>query len=171
MESHSEPVSGNAGQNDAGRDEVAQETDDAVRALATVEQSRAEMADRLLTPVWYHPTLGLLAGGLLASAELDNLFLFLAALLVYAVGCGVLVSSYRRLTGIWVSGLRRGPAGRISLLLIGILYVIAGLSALCGLALGLPGAFVVGGAAAFVAVVVLGRRFDEALRGELRTAG
>jgi hypothetical protein len=176
MESDREPTSGNAGQNETIRDEaggagVAQEKDDAVRALATVELTRAQMADRLVTPAWYHPTLGLLAGGLIASGELHNLFLFLAALLVYAVGCGVLVSSYRRLTGVWVSGLRRGPAGRVSVLLIGTLYVIAGLSALCGLALGLPGAFVVGGAAAFVAVVVLGRRFDEALRGELRATG
>jgi hypothetical protein len=145
--------------------------DEAVRALATVDLTRAQMADRLVTPVWYHPTLGLLAGGLIASAELDSLAVFLSALLVYAVGCGVLVSSYRRLTGVWVGGLRRGPAGRVSLLLVGALYVIAGLSALCGLALGIPGAFLVGGAAAFVAVLVLGRRFDEALRRELRAAG
>jgi hypothetical protein len=142
--------------------------DEAARALATVETSRAQMADRLVTPVWYHPTLGLLAGGLIASGELHNLALFLAALLVYGVGCGVLVTSYRRLTGVWVSGLRRGPAGRVSLLLVGFLYIIAGVSALLGLALGVPGAFVAGGVVAAVVVVVLGRRFDEALRGELR---
>jgi hypothetical protein len=145
---------------------------EAAEALATVELTRAQMADRLVTPGWYHPTLGLLAGGLIASAELHNISLFLAALLVYGVGCGVLVSSYRRLTGLWVSGLRRhGPAGRVSLLLVGVLYVIAGVAALLGLGLGLPGAFVAGGVLAFVAVVVLGRRFDEALRRELRAGG
>jgi hypothetical protein len=163
MESHGAAESG-AGQNKATHDE-------AVRALATVELTRAQLADRLVTPVWYHPTLGLLAGGLIASAELDSLALFLSALLIYAVGCGVLVASYRRLTGVWVSGLRRGPAGRVSVLLLGALYVIAGLSAVSGLALGIPGSFVIGGAAAFVAVVMLGRRFDEALRRELRAAG
>lgn len=141
---------------------------EAAEALAAVEVTREQLADRLVTPVWYHPTLGLLAGGLIASAELDDLALFLAALLVYAVGCGVLVSSYRRLTGVWVSGMRRGPAGRISVLLVGTLYVIAGVAALLGLALGVPGAFLAGGVVAFVAVVVLGRRFDEALRRELR---
>jgi hypothetical protein len=124
-----------------------------------------------VTPFWYHPTLALLAGGVIASAELDDLAVFLSALLVYGVGAGVLVSSYRRLTGVWVGGLLRGPAGRVSVLLVGTVYVIAGLSALFGLAVGVPGAFVVGGAAAFVVVVVLGRRFDEALRRELRAAG
>ena len=117
-----------------------------------------------ITPVWYHPTLGLLAGGLIATAELKNLAVFIAALLVYGVGSGVLISSYGRLTGVRVSGMRRGAARRISVLLIGTLYVIAGVAALLGLALGVPGAFLVGGAAAFIAVVVLGRRFDGALR-------
>jgi hypothetical protein len=167
MESHGASESGSA--RDIGQHKAT--PDEAVRALVTVELTRAQLADRLVTPVWYHPTLGLLAGGLIASAELDNLALFLSALLIYAVGCGVLVSSYRRLTGVWVSGLRRGPAGRVSVLLLGALYVIAGLSAVSGLALGIPGSFVIGGAAAFVAVVMLGRRFDEALRRELRAAG
>jgi hypothetical protein len=172
MESHSDAESGIAraiGQDEATDDEATR--DEAVRALATVALTRAQLADRLVTPGWYHPTLGLLAGCLIASAELDSLALFLATLLIYAVGCGVLVSSYRRLTGVWVSGLRRGPARRVSVLLIGTLYVIAGLSALFGLAIGVPGAFVVGGVAAFLAVVVFGRRFDEALRRELRAAG
>jgi hypothetical protein len=141
---------------------------EAAEALATVDDTRAQLADRLITPVWYHPTLGLLAGGLIAIAELKNLAVFVAALLVYAVGCGVLVSSYRRLTGIWVGGLRRGPAGRISIQLIGALYVIAGVAAVLGLAVGVPGAFLAGGVAAFVSVVVFGRRFDDALRRELR---
>jgi hypothetical protein len=144
--------------------------DEAAAALASVGATRAQLADRITTPGWYHPVLGLLAGGLIASSELDNLAVFFAALLVYAVGCGVLISSYRRLTGVWVSGLRRGPAGRVSLLLVGTLYIIAGLAALAGLGLGVPGAFVVGGVVAFVAVVVLGRRFDDALRRELRAA-
>jgi hypothetical protein len=177
MESHEVSESRQPSRNEPSRNDptrMAAENkptrDEAVRALATVGLTRAQMADRVVTPVWYHPALGLLAGGLIASAELGSLALFLSALLVYAVGCGVLVSSYRRLTGVWVSGLRRGPAGRVSVLLIGTLYALAGLSAVFGLALGVPGAFVVGGAAAFVAVVVLGRRFDEALRHELRAA-
>jgi hypothetical protein len=120
-----------------------------------------------VTPAWYHPVLGVLAGGLIATAEAHNLAVFLGALLVYAVGCGVLVSSYRRLTGIWVSGLRRGPAGRVSLMLAGTLYVIAGLAALLGLGFGVPGAFVAGGAAAAVAVIVLGRRFDDAVQAQV----
>jgi hypothetical protein len=133
-----------------------------------VNSPTQHVADRLATPVWFHPVLGLLAGGLIASAELRSLPVFLAVLLVYSVGCVVLMSAYRRLTGVWVSGLRRGPAGRVSLQLVGVLYVIAGLATVLGLGLGLPGAFVAGGAAAAVAVVVLGRRFDDTLRAEQR---
>ena len=159
MESHGGPETESTGT--IGGDEAAE-------VLATVGDTRSEPADKVITPGWYHPTLGLLAGGLIAIAELKNLAVFIAALLVYAVGCGVLVSSYRRLTGIRVGGLRRGPAARISVQLIGTLYVIAGLAVLLGLVLGVPGAFLAGGVAAFVAVVVLGRRFDDALRRGLR---
>jgi MFS family permease len=138
------------------------------RRLESIGERRAELADRLVTPAWYHPVLGLLAGGLIASAEAHRWWVFLSALVVYAVGCGVLVSSYRKLTGIWVSGVRRGPAGRVSMWLMGGLYSVAGLAALLDLALGVRGAFVVGGVVAVGLVVVLGRRFDEALRSELR---
>jgi hypothetical protein len=125
------------------------------------------MDDRPVTPLWYHPTLGLLAGGLLASAETRNLAVFLSALLVYAVGSAVLVSSYRKLAGTWVSGAPRGPAGRISVVLMLALYAVAGLAAVLDLGLGLRGTFVVAGVAAFALVVVLGRRFDAALRAQI----
>lgn len=144
--------------------------DEAVEALGQVEAGRGQMADRLITPVWYHPALGLLVGGLIASAEWRSLAVTGSAFLVYSVGIGVLVSSYRRLTGIWVSGFRRGPAGRVSVLLAGVLYVIAGIAAILDLGLGLRGAFVAGGVLATVAVIVLGRRFDAALGAELRAA-
>jgi hypothetical protein len=144
--------------------------DEATEALAQVETGRSKIAERLITPVWYHPVLGLLVGGLIASAEWHSLAVAGSAFLVYAVGIGVLVSSYRRLTGIWVSGFRRGPAGRVSVLLAGVLYVIAGIAAILDFGLGLRGAFVAAGAIAVVAVVVLGGRFDEALRAELRGA-
>jgi hypothetical protein len=142
--------------------------DEAATALAAIGESRAELADRLVTPAWYHPTLGLLAGGLLACAEFHRWWVFLSATLLYAVGCGVLVSSYRKLTGIWVSGLRKGPAGQVSIRLMVALYAVAGIAAVLDLGLGLRGAFVAGGAVAFGLVVVLGRRFDQALRAELR---
>lgn len=140
----------------------------AAAALESIGESRAQVADRLVTPVWYHPMLGVLAGGLIASAEARRWWVFLSALVVYAVGCGVLVSSYRKLTGLWVSGRRRGPAGRVSMWLVAALYAVAGLAALFDLALGVRGAFVAGGVVAVGLVVVLGRRFDEALRSELR---
>lgn len=121
-------------------------------------------------PAWYHPALGVLAGGLVASGEWHRLDAFVAALLVYLVGSGVLVSSYGRLTGASSSALRRGRPRRVSLQLVGGVYVVLGLAAVLGLTLALPGAFVVGGVAALVLVVVLGARFDDAVgAGEERT--
>ena len=37
---------------------------DAAAALDLVAASRAALADRLVTPWWYHPALGVLVGGL-----------------------------------------------------------------------------------------------------------
>lgn len=143
-------------------------SDEAADALASVDASRAEIADRLVTPAWYHPTLGVLVGAVLLSAETHSLAVFIGALVVQALGCGVLVGSYRRLTGIWVSGLRRGPAGRVSVALVASLYAVGGLAALLDFGLGVRGAFAAAGVMSFALVVVLGRRFDDALRAELR---
>jgi hypothetical protein len=143
------------------------ETDqlDPKAALAAISKQRHEAAERLVTPWWYHPVLGLLVGGYVVAQTVDSVVVRLVAVAVLLVGLAVLVRAYRRLTGLWVSGYRRGPAGRITLLLAAV-YVAAVLVAVL---IGNVAASLVAGAAVVVLTVVLGRRFDEALQEELRT--
>jgi hypothetical protein len=87
----------------------------------------------------------------------------LTVLAGFFVGLAVLVRAYQRLTGLWVSGYRRGPAGRRTLALAAV-YLACVLVAIAA-----GGWWAVGaGVVVLVATVLLGRAFDEALREELR---
>ncbi|MGD0715383.1 MAG: hypothetical protein ABSB24_14535 [Gaiellaceae bacterium] len=92
---------------------------DAREALREVAEQRRLAADLLVTPRWYHPVLGLLAGGLCASASSHSVPVIGAAFAVYVVGIAALMTVYRRRNGVWVSGVRRGPAGRVTVRLGG----------------------------------------------------
>jgi hypothetical protein len=138
-------------------------------ALLAVRRQRAAAADRLVTPWWYHPALGLLVGGVVAAQAAHSALVRALALALFFVGVGVLVRAYRRLTGVWVSGYRRGPAGRVTAALVGAYLACLLAGAVLDYALGYAWGFVAAGAAIAVLTVVLGRRFDVALREELRS--
>ena len=140
---------------------------DARLALASVAAQRRNAAGLLVTPRWYHPVLGVLVGGLMAIQSAHSWIVSGSSLVVYVLGLAALVTAYRRQTGVWVWGLRRGPAGRIALLLALLLEFLLGGAAALEFLAGIRGAFVGAGALAAVLVVVLGRRFDERLRAEL----
>ena len=135
---------------------------DAQAALAAIAGQRHEAAERLVTPWWYHPTLGVLVGALVASQAAPTT-VRIPVLVGFFVGLAVLVRAYQRLPGLWVSGYRRGPAGRVTVAL-----VVANLAAVL-VAILLGGWWAVAAGVAVVgATIVLGRAFDEALRAELR---
>ena len=141
---------------------------DAATALDLVAASRAGLADRIVTPWWYHPALGLLVGGLVAVQAVPSLLARNVFLVGYAVGLGLLVSAYRKQTGLWVNALRSRSARRWVLafvvaagsLIVGSLGLHAGL--------GWSAAPVLAGALMVPLTVVLGRRVDAALRAALR---
>jgi hypothetical protein len=131
-------------------------------ALAAIAGQRREAAERLVTPWWYHPALGLLVGAMVAAQGAPTA-IRLGVLALFFVGLAALVRAYQRLTGLWVSGYRRGPAGRVT---IGLAVVYLA-SVLVAIVVG--GWWAIGaGAVVLAATVVLGRAFDEALRRELR---
>ncbi|THV28958.1 hypothetical protein [Glycomyces paridis] len=143
---------------------------DAQVALAAVEQSRSDIADRLVTPWWYHPILGLLVGGLGAVAGSGaRLAVVWGAIAAFGVGVYLLATAYRRLTGVWADGMSGGPRARRSVTVAGIVGVaIMGGGAITGLGLELWWPSTVAGAVIAVLTVVWGRHFDEVLRSELR---
>ena len=85
---------------------------DASAALGLVRSSRADLADRLVTPWWYHLVLGLLSAGLIVGYSFPRLVVRYGTLAAFLLGTLLLVQAYKRLTGLWVNGFHPGPARR-----------------------------------------------------------
>ena len=83
--------------------------DDAAAQLAVLQADRAALADRAMQPWWYDVLLGGCVFLILGAQAFDHPVATVAGCLLGAAGLGRLVSTYRRLTGTWVSGFRRGP--------------------------------------------------------------
>ncbi|MDN5892927.1 MAG: hypothetical protein L0H93_02780 [Nocardioides sp.] len=138
--------------------------------LTSLHEARAALADRLITPWWYHPALGALVAGLaLAYGLIDHDVWRLLSLFPFFGGCALLVAAYRRATGIWINGNEAGPA-RIHAWALGLSIFIAMVLTSTVRWQGWPEWIVWAVAAAvFVFTVAIGRRFDRAYREHLRS--
>lgn len=140
--------------------------EDARRSLDSVDASRRDVAQRLVTPGWYYPVLGLLiAQMIVVYALLDGAWPVASALLV-AVGSGWLVRAHSGRTGITVSrpvGMRSGLslAAFAAGMCAPVLYVVFVDGVRPAVVLGLAGV-------ALVSTVVLGPVHDAAHRADLR---
>lgn len=143
---------------------------EAARILAEVEAANADLARRARAPVWYHPALGLLLGGLVA-VQGQSILLIIGFYLVFVIGLALLVRAYKRHTGMWVSGYR---AGRTR-------WVAVGLAVLTALSIPLSAwlvrehalvaaPFIIGAVAAGV-VTIGGFVWEAAFRRDLRDGG
>ncbi|ALE06783.1 hypothetical protein AL755_17165 [Arthrobacter sp. ERGS1:01] len=141
---------------------------DAREALAAVGSARSAAADRLVTPWWYHPVLGLLVAGFVLVYALGNLVVIVAGIVVYFVGLGMLMAAYKNKTGIWVSGFRAGAATPLALVLVGLYLACMIIAILLARLASLDWVAWVAAPVLFIATVVVGRRFDAALRAQLR---
>jgi hypothetical protein len=143
---------------------------EAARMLAEVEAANAELARRAVAPLWYHPALGLLMGGMVAvqGAPLPFIGVYYAA---FGIGLVLLIAAYRRRTGLWVSGYRPGRtrvvafglAATVALTLLGALW----LQRTAGVAWALP---LAGGVVAVITTVG-GFVWEAAFRRDLREGG
>lgn len=145
-----------------------------IDALHEVATARRRLAERLYTPWWYHPVLGLLLGTLVLQlgGALGRPAMFLIPVLV--LGIIVLGRIYRRLSGIDLYGNEAPDGGQRGRSLLAI-YV-------CGIIICFATGFLLGNqlgiawtpwviAAILVAgTVVVGRRYDGLLRTQLRSA-
>lgn len=144
--------------------------DSADEALAAVASSRAEVADRLVTPWWYHPALGVLLGvqALLVGQVLGTAGLVLIVLPI--LGMLGLATLYSHLTGIDVTSVggrgRRSSRLQWALMGLGMAGLLAAL--LGGAVLDLAWVPWVAAGLLIVMAVLVGRAYDVALRAELR---
>lgn len=146
---------------------------DPAAALADVDSARRSVAERLITPWWYHPALGgiLAAIMLVAALDLHNIVRLVVSL-GGAIGIGLLVGAYQRTTGLWVDMRNLGPTSRRWWFAYAVIVLVVTGSSLIPTASGraLPvWLAVLLAAVALVATIVLGRRVDSAMREEIRT--
>jgi hypothetical protein len=141
--------------------------DEAASAISAIGDSRSWLADRVIAPGWYHLSLGLLAGGAIAEAEMQSGVLFAWSVAGYTVGCGALMWMNQRRAGVAMKYFdactRAVFAGHV--LTLSTLIAIA-----CWLDLdrGTRGAFLAAGVAAVPLTVAFGRRTDKLLRARLQ---
>ncbi|WP_104091664.1 hypothetical protein [Arthrobacter sp. GMC3] len=141
---------------------------DASEALAAIDDARSNAADRLVTPGWYHPVLGLLAAVFVVAYTTGGTVIMISVAVAYFLGLGLLMAAYKEKTGLWVNGLKAGKASWWTVPLVLILILCAGAAYYFHAEKGLDWPAWVAGIVVFVAVNVFGRRFDNALRAQLR---
>jgi hypothetical protein len=138
-------------------------------ALESVRRGRAAAADRLVTPLWYHPILGLLEAMLVVAIGLGTPTMFAVAVTVFFLGIAALVTGYKALTGVWVSGIRAGGASWLAWLSGVVMAACLGGAAIVrNDHVGPTWLVWVLAALAFAAIVVIGPLFDRVVRRELR---
>jgi hypothetical protein len=140
----------------------------AAAQLAALQADRERLARRVVTPWWYDACLGLTVLLLLSSISFrDSVWQFVLG------GAGLLLlwgvaTAYRRITGVWVNGLRRGRTRRLMWIWLALYTVVLALAAGAEFVLGLRGAMVVGGAVLGVALALISRWWMRIYVAELR---
>jgi hypothetical protein len=141
--------------------------DEAASAISAIGGSRSWLADRIIAPWWYHLTLGLLAGGAIAEAELHSGVLFAWSVAGYTAGCGALTWVNQRRAGVAMKYFdpctRAVFAGHV--LTLSTLIAVA-----CWLEVdrGTRGAFLAAGVLAVPLTLAFGRWTDKLLRARLQ---
>jgi CHASE2 domain-containing sensor protein len=133
-------------------------------ALDSAGAARHAAAERLRTPSWYYPALGLLVAQHVLAQGLDERNWTLPSSLLLIGGAVVLVLVRRRVTGVSVTG----PTSTASRHLLALMCLTAAASIVLA---ALVQSMAIGAIAAVVALVVTvvtGPRYDEALRDERR---
>jgi hypothetical protein len=140
----------------------------AAAELAALGQDRAALAERVVQPWWYDALLGLLVAGFLSSYSTQNVWVISGALLLLLIGIRGLMTLYRRITGVWVNGLRRGPTQRAITVWFVVYGVVVAAAAVVEFLLDVRGAMVVGGIVVGVAIFFISRWWTRIYVAELR---
>lgn len=132
-------------------------------SLEDVRRMEAELADRLVTPWWYYPGMGLVEALIVSSMAFPK-SLSAPALVIGLAGLGLLVRNYQRLTGLGMSNqyfaLARGWNVALVVVVIMAIAIV--------LLVDQPMVVAATAGVVFVATVVLGRQADSATRYRLR---
>jgi hypothetical protein len=143
----------------------------AAAELAALDADRAALAERVRQPWWYDALLGLLVAVFISSYSTHNAWVIMGAFVLFAAGMRGLMAVYRRITGMWVNGLRPGPTQRAIKVWYVVYAVVLGAAGAAEFLLDIRGAMVVGGVVLGIAIAVVSqwwiRIYEAELRGEL----
>lgn len=156
---------------DLGGDQPPADRAAAAAQLAALRADRAALADRALQPWWYDVLLGLAVFALLSVVAVGNVVVTLVGVALFGAGIRWLITTYTRLTGFWVDGLRSGPMRRASSVYLVVYAVVVIPALVLDLAFDQSWALVVAGVVAGLTAGVTsrwaGRLYVRGLREEL----
>jgi hypothetical protein len=132
-----------------------------------LQATRAEVGRRAVTPWWFYPIFGLLSGVAMASFSTRSPLVILGAVWAANGGAVALAYAYKRITGMWISGLRRGKTRRATAALILVYGSLLPLVWWLEFHVDVRGAAVVGGLVLAVAMTVIGAWSNRLFRAEL----
>src|SRR5829696_5221844 len=144
------------------------DTTTAAAELAALDADRAALAERVVQPWWYDALLGLLVAGLVSSYSAHNNWVVLGVLVVFLAGLRGLMAVYRRITGVWVNGLRPGPTRQATKVWFVLYAVVLGAAAVFEYGLEIRGAMVVGGIVLGISIAVISQWWTRIYVAELR---
>ena len=142
---------------------------DAAAQLAALRADRERVVQRMAGPWWMDVTLGLAVFSLLSANSLRDA----GAWRVVALVVGLLLlwgsfAGYRRATGLWVNGWRRGRTRRAVGVWLAIYAVVVAFASWAEFALGWRGAMAVAGAVLGLLLLFVNRWWMRLYVAELR---
>lgn len=140
--------------------------DEARAALSDLDADGARLAQRLVTPWWYHPALGMVVAVVVGAQVLPGSASTIAVALA-VIAIPALLLAYSRRYGVSTTSPVGPRSRRLLLAMLGVLVLAMVAGVLVKLSGSSPGWTLVPAALAGVATIVLGRRYDDALRGEV----
>lgn len=142
---------------------------EAETALAVIGASRSWLSDRVIAPGWFHPAFGLLAGAVIAEAEIGSVMLFAWSVVTYSIACGALMWWNQQRVGVAIQYFDCRTRAVYATHVLALTGVIA---AACWLGLDreIHGAFLAAGILAVPLTVVFGRWTDRLLRVRLQAS-
>jgi hypothetical protein len=142
--------------------------DAAAAQLAVLQADRAALADRAMQPWWYDALLGGCIFLILGAQAFDHPVVTVVGCLLGAAGLGWLVSTYRRLTGTWVNGFRRGPTRKAIGVWLGLYVLVVVPAFVLHLRYDQHWAMAVAGAVLGVSIALISRWWSRIYIAELR---